>query len=84
MNVRVLSGGIAIKMFCRALEEGRQDQLINVRNVKSRESFVVRVVGPAQGLLVIGQSEGTGRSEKAVFVSWSWPRTRRCHRSTLP
>jgi flagella basal body P-ring formation protein FlgA len=55
-SVRVLSGGIAIKMYCKALEDGRKGQLIQVRNVekvKSRESFVVRVVGQSSGLLVV-------------------------------
>lgn len=52
MSVRCISGGMVVKTSARATENGSIDQVIQARNERSRETFLVRVTGPMEGTLM--------------------------------
>lgn len=52
IRVQAVAGGIVVQMFGRALEDGVLDQYIRVRNDRSRETIVARVIGPRRAVLM--------------------------------
>lgn len=53
ITVRCLSGGLVLKTVGRASEDGQLDQLIGVRNDRTRQSFTVRVTGLQEGIVLL-------------------------------
>ena len=51
VRVQAIAGGLMIQTFARALEDGGEGQMIQVRNERSREVFSVRVIGVRKALL---------------------------------
>ncbi len=59
ITVRSISGGLVVKAIGRAGEDGERDQVIQVRNTRSRDSFAVRVTGPQEGVTVDTDPQNT-------------------------
>lgn len=57
MTVRSVAGSLVVKTTARAGEEGTLDQIIQVRNERSRGAFYVKVTGSQEGLVVAGAGE---------------------------
>ncbi len=53
VRVQALAGGIVVTTQARALEDGGEGQMIQVRNERSRETFFVRVVGLRHVLIIV-------------------------------
>jgi len=51
IRIQAIVGGLVVQTFARALEDGGEGQLIQVRNERSRELFTVRVIALRTGLL---------------------------------
>lgn len=53
ISVRCLVGGLVVTIVGRAEEDGSDQQIITVRNEKSRQELRARVAGPGQAVMVI-------------------------------
>lgn len=52
MTVRCIVGNLVIRLTATAMEDGGCDQVIRVRNTSSRETFLARVIGAHEAVLV--------------------------------
>lgn len=48
VTVRALAGGLSVRTVARAMDDGPLGQQIQVRNERSRQTFLVQVTGPQQ------------------------------------
>lgn len=55
VTVRAISGGLVVQTLARAQEDGGLGQLIEVRNDQTRERFSVKITGPRQAVMLVGQ-----------------------------
>lgn len=71
ISVRVISGGLMIRTTARALEDGALDDFIKVRNERSRETLIVRVVGANRAMLVadVGNAAATDAKNESKAQS---------------
>jgi flagella basal body P-ring formation protein FlgA len=54
VTLRVISGGLVIKTVARALDEGGRDELIALRDPRTRRTYHARVSGPQQAVMIAG------------------------------
>jgi flagella basal body P-ring formation protein FlgA len=59
MTVRVVSGGLVIKLSARATADAAINDVIAVRKDNSRETLTARVTGPGEGVMVVGDEQAT-------------------------
>jgi flagella basal body P-ring formation protein FlgA len=64
MIVRCISGNLVIRSEARALEDGVDGQLIQVRNDRTRATFSVRVSGPQEGVMVVNRTAPVASAEE--------------------
>jgi flagella basal body P-ring formation protein FlgA len=63
ITVHCLAGGLMIKTVGRAMQDGAQDDVIEVSNERSRKTYPVRLTGPKQGVMVVDEpapAKGSG------------------------
>lgn len=53
--VRTITGGLVVKTVARAMKNGSMDEVIDVRNERSREVYSVRVSGVQQAVLLTSE-----------------------------
>ncbi len=53
ITVRALSGGLVIRTVARAQDDGAVGEVISVRNVRTRDEFVVEVTGPQEAVMAV-------------------------------
>lgn len=64
MSVRCLSGGLVIKLTARAGDDAAINDVITVRKENSRETLAVRVTGPREGVMVVGEELAAAQGDK--------------------
>ncbi len=59
VTVRFISGNLVVKTVGRATEDGVMDQMIQMRNNRSRDTYLARVTGPQQAMATDSGPAGT-------------------------
>jgi len=61
VTVKCVVGGVMLKTTARAAEDGGADDLITVKNIGSRDAYVIRVTGRREGAVVNKDSKPIAR-----------------------
>ena len=66
VRVKVITDTIVVNLEARALQDGARDDLIQVRNESSKETFTGRVAGPRLVVVTAGEASGEAKTSQQV------------------
>ena len=65
VTIRAIVGGMVIRTTARAMTDAAMDEMVQLKNERSRESFMARVIGPREAVIQQGNTSQLSMAGRA-------------------